>query len=305
MSYFFTVFTPTFNRAHTLQRVYGSLVAQTFCDFEWLIVDDGSSDGTGALVAGWMDEARFPIRYQWQPNQGKHVAFNRGVQLAEGEMFLTLDSDDSCLPQALERFHFHWQSIAADRRARFSAVTSLTVDQHGAIVGQRFPAEVFDSNPSELLYRYRVTGEKWGFHRTAVLKEFPFPEVPGLSYLPEIIVWSAISKKYQTRYVNEVLRVYYVAEAGGGALSGQSLVRNARGFAFRDLAILNADMRFARYAPRAFLKRGINVTRFRLLAGLGAVRRQDVPAPFTWLLIAVLSPLGWLLGWMDRRRQAA
>jgi len=301
MTYFFTVFTPTYNRAHTLQRVYDSLAAQTFTDFEWLIVDDGSSDGTQQLVAQWQKVARFPIRYQWQPNGGKHVAFNHGVALAQGEMFLTLDSDDACLPHALERFHFHWQAIDPAQRPQFSAVTSLTVDQHGAIVGDRFPADVFDSNPSELLYRYRITGEKWGYHRTAVLKEFPFPEVAGLSYLPEIIVWSAISTKYQTRYVNEALRVYYVAEAGGGALSGHSLARNARGFAYRDLEILNTDLRFMRYAPRAFIKRGINVTRFRVLAGQGWVGKAEAIWP-AWLLITALAPLGWLLGRRDRRR---
>ena len=55
----FTVFTATYNRAHVLHRVYDSLRAQTFRDFEWLVVDDGSTDGTGALVEGWRAEADF------------------------------------------------------------------------------------------------------------------------------------------------------------------------------------------------------------------------------------------------------
>src|SRR5258707_3990522 len=84
--YVFTVFTPTFNRSLTLRRVYESLRLQTFRDFEWLIVDDGSTDGTGELVEKWQTESGFPIRYIYQENQGKPVAFNRGVPQDQGDL---------------------------------------------------------------------------------------------------------------------------------------------------------------------------------------------------------------------------
>ena len=93
-AHLFTVFTPTFNRAHTLGRVYASLRAQTYTDFEWLIVDDGSTDGTEELVRGWMAEAPFPLRYLTQVHGHKKAAFNRGVREANGELFVALDSDD-------------------------------------------------------------------------------------------------------------------------------------------------------------------------------------------------------------------
>src|SRR5216684_1317229 len=110
--YVFTVFTPTFNRSLTLSRVYESLRLQTFRDFEWLIVDDGSTDGTKGLVEKWQAESAFAIRYIYQENQGKPAAFNHGVQEARGELFLTLDSDDACVPQALERLKCHWDGIS-------------------------------------------------------------------------------------------------------------------------------------------------------------------------------------------------
>ena len=85
--YTFTVFTPTFNRAHTLHRVYDSLRAQTFRSFEWLIVDDGSTDNTARLIEEWKTAGHFPIRYVYQRHAGAHFAINRGVQEALGELF--------------------------------------------------------------------------------------------------------------------------------------------------------------------------------------------------------------------------
>ena len=96
-SYIFTVFTPTYNRAHTLRVVFESLLNQTFKAingnpvFEWLVIDDGSTDETDRLVSRFQKEADFPIRYYYQDNSGKHVAMNKGVQLAQGALFLPAD----------------------------------------------------------------------------------------------------------------------------------------------------------------------------------------------------------------------
>lgn len=184
----FTVFTPTYNRAHTLSRVHDSLRAQTFREFEWLIVDDGSTDGTGELVQKWSAEADYPIRYIWQENRGKHIAFNRAAAEARGELFLVLDSDDACVPEALERFHRHWRSIPLQERPRFSALTALCVDRHGNLIGTAFPQDVLDSDSIGIRYRHKLKGEKWGFHRTEVMRRFPFPEGIERTYVLEGIV---------------------------------------------------------------------------------------------------------------------
>ncbi len=113
----FTVFTATYNRAHLLQRVFDSLERQTYRDFEWLIVDDGSTDDTESIVRDWGLRADFPVRYVRQPHSGKHVAFNRGVREARGRLFLTWDSDDGAVPEALERFRANWDAIPSDRRS--------------------------------------------------------------------------------------------------------------------------------------------------------------------------------------------
>ena len=135
----FTVFTPTYNRARTIERVYRSLAAQAFRGFEWVVVDDGSTDGTRELVEAWKAEASFPIRYEWQENRGKHIASNKGIALARGELFITADSDDEFPPTALETFKRVWESIPEAERPGFAGAAGLCVDQRGRLVGDRFP----------------------------------------------------------------------------------------------------------------------------------------------------------------------
>ena len=101
-----------------------------------MIIDDGSTDNTKKLVETWQNnpETWFSIRYYWQPNQHKKVAHNYAVKLAQGEFFLTFDSDDRCVPQALERFNYHWLQIPLAIRYEFSAVTALCVDENNELI---------------------------------------------------------------------------------------------------------------------------------------------------------------------------
>lgn len=215
--YIFTVFTPTYNRAHTLSGVYESLKNQSFQNFEWLIVDDGSTDNTKDLVEEWQRKAKFPIRYIWQKNKGKHIAFNRGVKEAKGELFLDFDSDNRCVPQALERFKHHWDSIENNKREKFSAITALCVNTEGNLIGDKFPNDIIDSNAFEIRTKYLVFGEKWGFQKTNILKQFTFPEIADEKFVPEDLIWNRISLLYQTRFINEELGIY--RELGNDSLT--------------------------------------------------------------------------------------
>jgi glycosyltransferase involved in cell wall biosynthesis len=199
----FTVLTPTYNRAHTLKRVYDSLCAQRFRDFEWIIVDDGSSDGTRELVSSW--QQWFPIRYFWQRNGGKHTAMNRGVAAATGEFVVFLDSDDECKPNALERFDFRWRQIPDP--GHFSTLTALTCRPDGSIQGEVFPEDHVDAFTFADQYRLRGKVDRWGINRTDTLREFPFPE--GERFVPEALVWNRLSRKYAARFFNEALLVVH------------------------------------------------------------------------------------------------
>jgi glycosyltransferase involved in cell wall biosynthesis len=199
----FSIVTPTYNRAHLLPRVFAGLQAQTTQDFEWIVVDDGSEDATKDVVEQLVGSAKFPIRYLWQPNSGTHVSINRGVAKANGQFIGILDSDDYYRPDALDRFWLHWNRIARSRRMHFVGVTALVQFTDGRVVGTRFPADVLDSDAIECHWKYRVTGDKLGFLRTDVLREFPFPEDLG-RFVPESLIWNRIALQYQTRFVNEI-----------------------------------------------------------------------------------------------------
>lgn len=281
----FTVFTPTFNRSELIARTYESLCEQTFQDFEWLIIDDGSTDDTARRVQTWQRSARFSIRYIYQRNSGKHRAHNAAIAQAAGELFAVLDSDDTLIPQAIERLLFHWISIPASERCGFSGVSCLCMDRSGRLIGRAFPTPVLDCRHYEMESVHGVTGEKWGCHRTAVLRQFEFPEVAGEKYCPEGVVWNRVARSYLVRHVNEALRIYH-------RHSGSLTLRPAR--------TLMGSPRYARMfyrecldleAPAALrCKRAVNYVRYSLHAGVTPWRAVADSAAPVWT--ALLAPAG-------------
>jgi glycosyltransferase involved in cell wall biosynthesis len=205
----FTVFTPVYNRRNTLHRVWESLCEQICRDFEWIVVDDGSTDGVGELIKQYQSQATFPMTVIKQTNQGKHIAWNKAVTIAKGELFVPADSDDSFIPTALERFAVLWDSIPAMERVNYSGINCLCQDPDTAdIIGNCFPQNLMVTNNLELFFRYKVTGEKWGCIRIDLLRKLPFPEIPGTNY-PATYLWYSLARNYHVFCVNEVLRYYY------------------------------------------------------------------------------------------------
>ena len=252
------------------------------------------------LVEHWQREAAFPIHYVRQEHQGKHVAFNRGVREARGALFLGLDSDDACVPEALERFKRHWDAIPASERPRFSAVTALCQDQHGRLVGDRFPRDPTDSDSLEIRYRFRVKGEKWGFQRTAVLREFPFPIWAGETHVPPSFVWRAIARRYKTRYVNEVLRIYHVAEGADQLSALGSRLKHAGALAAWYRYVLTEELDWFPVAPVRFVAAAVNYVRFSLHGRSRRAARRPGLRGWSRLLGLLAVPVGLAVYARDR-----
>jgi glycosyltransferase involved in cell wall biosynthesis len=260
----FTVFTPTYNRAHTLHRVFESLQQQTLRDFEWLVVDDGSTDGTVQLIQQWRAIADFPILYFQQPNYGKHIAFNRGVEKANGTYFLPIDSDDAFLPDALEKMLHWWNLIPEQQRDTFAGVVALSQYENGEICGESFTESPLDTNSLDLRYIYKKRGECLWLHLTTVLKHFPFPEDLSVRFVPENIVWDAIASQYRIRCINEPLRIFY--QDSGNQITKANPQKKARVKEYF-LEMLNRDFRYFIHDPISFVKWSVLYVRYSLLAG--------------------------------------
>ena len=300
--YVFTVFTPTYNRAYILHRVYESLKAQTYRDFEWLIVDDGSTDNTWELVKQWQKEADYPIRYLYQENNGKYIAWNHGVREAKGELFLCFDSDDACVPEALERFKYHWDSIAENKKEDFSSVVCLCKSRKGELIGSKFPQEITDSDYLEIQYKFKVKGDKWGFDKTEVLKRFPFPVIESETLIGEGVVWNALARnKFKTRFVNETLLFKQYLPDGLSIMANAAPSKNALGTALLHKSILNKDIGWFWYAPLSFVRSAIHYSRFSFHIGNSISKQlKPIESKIGTILWLIALPLGYLVYIKDR-----
>ena len=257
------------------------------------------------IVKSWQGEGDFNIRYFWQENQGKHIAFNKAVQKANGKYLLPLDSDDACVPEALERFQFHWDSISIEQRELFTDVCALRCDQNGKIVGDYFLFNPTDSNSLEIHYRYKVRSEKRGFQCSEVLRQYPFPEVKGARYVPEGVVWSTIAKSYKVRFVNEALRIYFIQNDLSSDQITHSLshpYRNPIGGAYYYAFQLNEESTWFRYSPWVFFRSAANYVRFSLHSGVGILRslRKIQPTLAKGLFLITL-PIGGMVYTLEKR----
>ena len=207
-----TIFTPTFNRAYILPKLYESLKHQTDKRFEWLIVDDGSTDNTEKLISEWISaEQSFNIKYCKTANGGKHRAINLGVTLANGEMFFIVDSDDQLTETAVEKI-FLWQKTVNDK-SNFAGVAGNRGFTQDKLLGTTFEGEWVDASALEL-DKFNISGDKAEVYYTDILKQYPFPEIDGENFLTESVVWHRIAHAgYVLRWVNEIIYLCdYIAD---------------------------------------------------------------------------------------------
>lgn len=232
-----TIFTPTYNRKKTIGRTYESIKAlnldisdKRLVSYEWIIVDDGSTDDTQLLVKQWCEDNDIAIRYYYQQNQGKHVAMNFAVQQARGKFWLTIDSDDTILPNALLKYLKVWYSINKTERDNFCGVSARCVDSDGNIVGDKLPFQPMDVSFTELRMKYRIEGEMLEMFRVDVLRQYPFPKYDTrMRFCPEAIAWFEMAKKYKLRVVDMAVRTYFY-DASTSLIKERSEKRSAANY---------------------------------------------------------------------------
>ena len=253
-----TVFTPTYNRAATIQRVFDSLLTQTMRDFEWLIVDDGSADNTKAVIEKFISQQPFfPVRYHHQQNSGKAIAINKGVELAKGEWFYIADSDDAIVPEALETFMKAWDQIPKRKQEKYSGIVACCKDPCGNRISDPVPNNLYDGNWRDLFYRKKFRKEATNINRLACLKEFPFPhEFSGVNF-PEAITWRKMSDKYMIRLISDELRIYYMDSPDSLIFSPKKYRAKALATCAETKDVLENDIQYFYDYPAYFAKMAI------------------------------------------------
>lgn len=223
-----TVFTPTYNRAYIIEKLYNSLKQQSFRDFEWLIIDDGSTDNTEELILKWQKRNyQFPIRYYKQDNGGKCRTINRALDLAKGKLFFTVDSDDYLTDDALEKI-VSWENGIEDKDQFCGLAGNLGITEFET-PNRKIQGEYFDGTA---LDRYKsIDGERAMIFYTEVHRRYKYPEFDGEKFMTEAVAWNRMARDgYKIRFFNDIIWIYEYREDGLTRAGNKVFLDNPRGY---------------------------------------------------------------------------
>lgn len=225
-----TVFTPAYNRAHTIGRTYESLCRQTCKDFEWLVVDDGSKDNTRELVEKWMQEGKISIRYVYQANQGMHGAHNTAYEHITTELNTCIDSDDYMPDDAVEKIVRLWKARKEDK---YAGIIGLDATFDGDIIGTRFPSDLRETTLRSYYEELGGKGDKKLVYRTDIIKAYPkYPLMEGEKYFALAYLYNLIDEDYKLIVANDVYVNVEYQNDGSSRGMWRQYWRNPKGFAF-------------------------------------------------------------------------
>lgn len=210
-----TVLTPSYNRGNLLKNLYQSLRDQIFDDFEWIVVDDGSTDSTSEIITHFKEDKTIVIKYIKQSNGGKHTAINAGVKISTGELIIIVDSDDTLPKDSLLIINNQYLKIRED--ATVGGVCGLMAHHDNIVIGNCNLLPQGNISSIDMRFKYGFLGDVCEVFKTDVLREFPFPEIYNEKFCPEDLVWNRIARKYTLYFFNQV--VYYRDYLDGGLTS--------------------------------------------------------------------------------------
>lgn len=287
-----TVFTPAYNRAHLLGRLYESLLRQACQDFIWLVVDDGSTDNTRELVAGWQAEGRIEIQYAYKTNGGMHTAHNRAYELMQTELNVCIDSDDWMPDNAVERILAVWARYRGDPDV--VGLIGLDVDPDGNTIGSSLPADGTRATLDELYQVHGCTGDKKLVYRNEVTARSPrFPEFEGEKLVPLSWLYTQIDQVGKLVTMNEALIVVEYQADGSSATVLKQYFQSPLGFR----ALREVNIRYA-LRTRHRLKNIIHYG-FSSLVARDSGFLMHTPTPL-WSLVMLPASVG-LYAWLRLR----
>lgn len=288
---FLTVFTPTYNRAHTLGRTYESLCKQKCKEFIWLIVDDGSTDQTKELVRKWQKQDNgFEIQYIYKENGGMHTAHNTAYANIHTELNICIDSDDKMASDAVEKIKVIWEQI---RDKNYAGIIALDSDFNGNIIGKSFSDDMKKTTLGGY-YAAGGQGDKKLIYRTDVINSVPeYPVFSGEKYVGLVYKYTLIDQKYKLYVLNGVVcEVEYQPNGSSGTMWRQYL-QNPRGFAF-----LRKTAMIYPISKKRLVRDCIHYCSSSLISG----NRNYIKESPRKLLTVLCTPLGLILTQIVRKK---
>jgi glycosyltransferase involved in cell wall biosynthesis len=238
-----TVFTPAYNRAGMIVRTYESLCRQTCKDFEWLIIDDGSTDNTYEVVKPWLENSDFRVRYIYQDNQGMHGAHNTAYRNITTELNVCIDSDDWMPNDAVKLIVDFWKEHGSDK---YAGLIGYDEREDKSIIGAKFDGCLKETTLLEY-YDNGGSGDKKLVYRTDVIKQYPeYPLFEGERYVGLAYKYMLIDKDYKLLVLNKPLAtIEYQADGSSNSMYRQYW-RNPKGFAFYRKTEMQLAKKFSR-----------------------------------------------------------
>jgi len=198
-----TVFTPTYNRKEKLHNLYLSLLNQFNCDFEWLIVDDGSTDGTKEFIEDIRTNSKIDINYYYKNNGGKQSAYNFALDKMKGDIFLCIDSDDIFNDDVLKIISKDFENL--DNNIAGIMYLQGNINVKDKIIGSEFPQNGFIDTYYNIYNIHKVSGDKLIVLKSDVAKEYYFPIMENEKFIPEALIFNRISKDYKFKCFNKIM----------------------------------------------------------------------------------------------------
>lgn len=239
-----TVFTPSYNRAYTLNKCYESLKRQTSQDFIWLIIDDGSSDNTKELVDKWIKEDKINIKYIYQKNQGMHGAHNTAYENIDTELNVCIDSDDYMTDDAVENIISFWHE---NKRDDIAGIMGLDTYENGDVIGDEFPDDLKESTYWDIYHKYKLKGDKKLVYRSDLTKKYTYPLFEGEKYVGLGYKYAKLDEDYKLLVMNKKLCVVEYMQDGSTKNIMKQYRNNPKGFTFirkEDMKNPNANIIF-------------------------------------------------------------
>lgn len=204
-----------------MQRTLKSLECQSFLDFEVLVIDDGSTDGTDTIVRNYARNTILDIAYLRKENGGKHTALNLGIQKAQGILFLILDSDDVLTPDALLHMKSLWDSLEdKEKYCGIMGKCSFLQGNGNTVIGEYFPKDSYISSYIDFHFGsgFSLHGNRYGdcceCVRTDILKKYRYPERFDTRFVPESYIFDKIGLGYKLLCTNTILEFKEYREDG-------------------------------------------------------------------------------------------